>query len=232
MEPDLAIGREWMYVSRQFLKPESGANGDTARHFIHYRIEGDTSMGGETYRLLVEEGLGIFNSDLGLQKFHSLYAVKAGPSGVSVNRLKGGREIGRFPFKSGAGEGFDTSRFDDEIRALEFPFQVGGTWSYREAGHPYGYGAAWKTFLGVEEIVLAGKRVSAYKFELAIENRDYFKTFEWYVGGLKVFSLVSRAANDFSRDSLHFEQEFIGNGHFTRKDTQTVIDWFERNQPK
>ena len=222
--PDLSIGNQWLYRFRGFLKNGDGTSGDTATHFIHYAITGDSSIAGIRYRILSEEDLAVFNTDQGLIKTHSLFAVAMDDSGTKVNLLRGeSYGSGRLPFKSTAGSAFDTSHFEDEVTALKLPLSIGLAWSYREPGQPFGHGAAVKTYLGEEEIRISGATLTAMKFRLEVAGLEYVRSYEWYRNGTKVFSSSTIAANAIGRDSLHSEEEYVGKRDFSKDDTLAIL---------
>jgi hypothetical protein len=119
ISPDLSIGNQWMYRIRQYTAYQDGSSGDTVTYFIHYEITGDSLIAGVRYRILTEEDLALFNTDLGLVRNRSAYAVSADSSGLRIKALKGGEQAtGRFPFKSSAGQAFDTLHLPDEVTAV------------------------------------------------------------------------------------------------------------------
>jgi hypothetical protein len=222
--PDLSTGTQWMYQFRQYLKYADGSHGDTTTHFIHYQSQGDTTIAGLTYRILIESDLAIFNNDYGLVKNQSSFAVISDDSGVTINLLKGGGpKSGRLPFKVGASTVFDSIHFEDEISTMKLPLEIGRGWTYREMGSPSGSGAARKTFLGTENIEVNGKIQAARKFEIVILGLEFIKTFEWYHKNLKVYSNSITSANAFDQDSLYWEEKFIGNRGFTFEDTSAIL---------
>ncbi|MDB5049627.1 MAG: hypothetical protein JWO30_2698 [Fibrobacteres bacterium] len=224
ISPDLAIGNQWMYRFRQYTEYQDGSRGDTTLYFIHYEITGDSLIAGIGYRILVEEDLALFNTDFGLVKNRSAYAVLAGSSGLQVKALKGGeRATGRFPFKSSAGSGIDTLHFKDEVTALKMPLGAGKGWVYREPGNPDGTLAATKTFLAWDTISLAGAPTPALEFRVEVENLEYIRTLEWYAGDIKVFSRSSASTTFAGMDSSRSEEEYLGKRTFTRDDTLAVL---------
>jgi hypothetical protein len=143
IRPDLSVGNQWMYRYRQYVENQNGSKGDTTGHFIHYEIAGDSLIAGIRYRLLAEEDLALFNTDYGLVKYRSAYALLSDSSGLEVKALKGGEPAtGRFPFKSSAAPAFDTIHFLDEVTALRMPLIAGTGWSYRDPENPSGIWAA------------------------------------------------------------------------------------------
>jgi hypothetical protein len=239
IRPDLSIGNQWMYLSRVYVKHGDGNSGDTTRAFICYRITGDSAIGGKTYRILSEEDLAAVNTDQGLRKYSSLYAIDTVSSAgadsgrIDVNMLRiGTGAAGRLPFKSSARSSFDTVHFEDEITALVSPVSAGETWIFRAPGQPFGHAAGRKTFLGRENIEVAGERVAALKFQVAIEGLDFIKTYEWYAEGKKIFSRSSYAVNESGTDSQHFEEEYAGNRYFSREDTAAVLSGSNIPAPK
>ncbi|MDB5105423.1 MAG: hypothetical protein JWP91_3112 [Fibrobacteres bacterium] len=220
-----------MYRHLQFTEYEDGSKGDSTVFFIHYRIQGDSAIAGKTYRIMVEEDLSLLNTDLGLVKIRSTYAVRADSTGLLVKSLRyAGQGMGRLPFKTAAGipgqsipVGFDSSHFQDEILALKQPLFTGIKWDFREPGSPYGQWPATKTLVGMETILLEGTALSTLKFQIEVENQEYIRTFEWYSDDTKVFSRSSSSITFEGKDSTRVEEEYLGSRSFTSEDTLAVL---------
>ena len=224
-----------MYRHLQYIEHQDGAKSDSVKYFIHYKIIGDTTIANIRYRILVEEDLALFNTDLGLLINKSAYAVRYDSSGLEVKALKNGRQAtGRFPFKRSTGAfhlaeavSFDSLHFVDEIDELRMPFMPGLTWYLRAPENPYGLWPATKVYLGLDRIVLSGKAISAFKFQIQVKNLEYMRTYEWYAGNVKVLSRTSSSIMFDGRDSLRSEEEYIGPRTFTREDTTAVVEKYQ-----
>lgn len=220
-----------MYRFRRYTAYQNGSNGDSTGYFIHYEVTGDSVIAGIRYRILVEDDLAIFNTDAGLVKIRSAYAVLSDSSGIQVKALKGeGRSTGRFPFKTSAGDlvdsknhAFDSVHFRDEITALQLPFYANRSWNYREPGSPYGLLPANKTFLGIDTLLISGIPVSTFKFQVELTNVNSIRAYEWYADNVKVFSRTSSSTTFAGKDSSYVEEEFLGNRPFTREDTLSIL---------
>jgi hypothetical protein len=229
LRPDLSIGGQWLYVSRQYLEYRDGAKSDTTDVRIHYGITGDSVIGGTSYRILVEEELALFNTDEGLRRYRSVYAVRSDPTVLEVKALKDGRSgTGHLPFKIAAparatSSAVDTAHFRDETVSLRWPLIAGNGWSYREPGNAFGILPARKTFLGKDSILSNGESTAALKFSIQVEGRDDIRAYEWYVDGLKVLSRSSYSLTFGGEDSVRAEEEFLGARYFTRSDTDAVL---------
>lgn len=224
IHPDLSIGNQWMYRNREFTAFQDGSGGDTATYFIHYEITGDSVIAGIRYRILVEEDLSLFNTDYGLVRNRSAYAVLADSSSLLVKELKGGEQgTGRFPFKTTAGTAFDTAHFMDELTVLRMPLNAGKGWIYREPGNASGSWSASKTFLGWDTLRVSGAPVAALKFQVKVENQDYIRRYEWYADDVKIFSLFSASTTFAGLDSLRSEEAYQGKRYFTKADTLAVL---------
>ncbi|HKP95520.1 MAG TPA: hypothetical protein VJ385_07175 [Fibrobacteria bacterium] len=227
IHPDLSVGNQWMYQTLHYSEYADGTKMDTSRYFIHYEIAGDSVIAGVPYRILIEEDLILYNTDFGLVKIRSSYALAADSSGIRIKALKDFEPVeGRFPFKAGAASeapSSDTAYFRDEITALQTPLSAGRSWAYRAKGNPFGTGAATKTFLGTETLQVSGKPVSALKFAVVVENQEYIRTYEWYADGVKILSRSSTSLTFAGKDSLRREEGYLGKRSFTREDTLAVL---------
>jgi hypothetical protein len=230
IRPSLVPGSRWMYQYRTFLKQEDGGASDTARHFISYAVEADSILAGRAYSILAEEDLAIFNTDYGIVRNRSLYAIDTAGGRIKVGRLKGGAlATGRLPFKTAAETPVqtlpeDTAFFEDGFLALENPLRPGASWIYREMGNPFGRTASEKVLLGAETLVLSGKAFAAWKFRIQETEDVRFNTYEWYSGDTKIFSRASYAANTFNLDSFHIEEEYLGERSFTAEDSAALLE--------
>jgi hypothetical protein len=70
---------------------------------------------------------------------------------------------------------------------------------------------------------VAGKPVSALKFQVQVENMEYIRTYEWYADGVKILSRSSSSTTFGGKDSSRSEEEYLGRRYFTREDTQAVL---------
>ncbi|MEO6096994.1 MAG: hypothetical protein ABIW76_15480 [Fibrobacteria bacterium] len=250
IRPDLSIGNQWMYRFLRYTAYENGTQDDSTRHFIHYRITGDSLIAGAAYRILVEEDLALFNTDLGLVRNRSVYAVLSGPSGLAVKALKeGDPATGRFPFKrtadaetdagtesgtesgsnagtdrrSGRGMDFDSVHFRDEVLAMKATLLRGLGWDYRAPGNPSGLAHMTKTYLGEDTLARSTGRIAARKFRVWTGKIGDAPTYEWYAGGVKIFSRSSASTTFEGLDSTRAEEEYLGHRGFTPDDTLAVL---------
>jgi hypothetical protein len=229
LRPDLSIGNQWLYISRQYLEYGDGTQSDTTDVRIRYEITGDSVIGDTAYRILVEEDLALFNTDEGLRKYRSVYAVRSDSAVLEVKALKDGRPgTGHLPFKIAASAGgaalsMDTIHFRDEVVSLRWPLTAGIGWTFREPGNASGILPARKTFLGPDSILSKGVSVAALKFVVQVEGRSDLRAYEWYADGLKILSRSSYSLTFGGEDSVRAEEEFQGARGFTRADTDAVI---------
>ena len=208
--PDLH-GPPRMHVTRQFLRPGGGPDGDTALSFIRYSWPGDTVIAGQGYRLMREEELALRNFDQGLRIYESAFAVRVSGDSVFANQLGSGQAYGKLAFKTAAP---DTLPFEDQRVPLIGKLQTGSRWMSRKPG-PSGSGAEFKTYLGRQP--LDWKRAdSGEAFAVSIPEQSHLRVFEWYRGGSKIFASTVYASG---ADSIRLEEEFQSERGFTGADT-------------
>ena len=210
-----------MYLNVQYTDHQGGSKSDSVRSFTHYEVTGDSDIAGLRYSILVEEDLALFNTDIGLVKYRSAYAVASDSSSVRILSLKGGEPAsGRFPFKIAA---LDTLHFNGEVTALKMPLSPGKSWYYSKPEGVGSSGTVSKTFLGRDTITLGGNAVPALEFRVDVASLDYIRMLEWYADSVKVLSRFSSSTTFGGKDSSRSEQVYLGKRTFTKDDTLTVL---------
>jgi hypothetical protein len=208
-----------MYVSRQFLRPGSGPDGDTALSFIRYSFPKDTLVGGREYRLLLEEELAYRNFDQGLAVFASRFAVRVSGDSVFANRLRpAGTAYGRLPLKPAAA---DTAAFAEERVTLIGGLLPGTRWMSLRPG-PSGRGAEFTAYLGPGPVDWR-RGDSAEAFAVSAPDQAHLRMFAWRRGGNTLFSSTAYASSPDGADSARVEEEYLGERDFTAADSEAVI---------
>jgi|GEM_PF-6879844 len=238
IRPDFSLGTQWMYRSLRYTEHEDGSKSDSTGYFIHDQISGDSVIAGVEYRILLEEELALYNTDLGLQNSRTAYAVLSDSTGLLVKTLKGGnRAFVRVPFKTAASwhssevttntavetTEFDTADFADEVKDLIPTFRIGQAWRYREPGSALHFPIETKTFLGWDTLDLAGTPVPALEFRLDLDPPGESPGYEWYAGDVKVLTRSSSSSSFDGKDSSRLEESYLGRRGFTRQDTLDIL---------